>query len=71
MSIGHLLPDLDGVVAQSRDNLLRVVLQTVDALGGVAMALDARQLKTTRLPVPVDSLKRGSEEKTSDQSEAS
>lgn len=53
---GIAVPDLDGVVAQSRDDLLIVVLEAVDALGILAAAVYSLEVEDAVAPVVVDAL---------------
>ena len=56
-SATHAPPHLDGIVPQAWHYLFRIVLQTIDSLRGVTMAADARESKSTVVPVIIDALK--------------
>lgn len=50
--------NLDGVVAQTRDDLLIVVLQAIDAFAVLGVAIDSMKNVSAHLPVVFDVLKR-------------
>ena len=45
------IPQLNRIVAQTRDDLVIVILQTVDAFRILALAVDALQLEIATAPV--------------------